>query len=78
MTDMDMDFTRVVVEGDFVAIEYTNRMTHSGDFFAIAATNKRVLATGHFIRQVQDARVTAEWQTTNATGLRGQLGAIQG
>ncbi|MCP3993519.1 MAG: ester cyclase [bacterium] len=78
MTDMDMDFTRVVAEGDLVAIEYTNHMTHTGDFFGVPATGKRVVGTGHFIREVRNGMVTAEWQTTNAMGLMGQLGALSG
>ncbi len=76
MTDMDMDFVRVVAEGDLVAVEYTNIMTHSGEFYGVPATGKRVIGTGHFIREVKDGKVTAEWQTTNAMGLMGQLGAI--
>ncbi len=78
MTDMDMDFTRVVAEGDLVAIEYINHMTHTGDFFGVPATGKRVVGTGHFIREVRDGMITAEWQTTNAMGLMGQLGALPG
>lgn len=75
MTDMDMDFVRVIAEGDLVAVEYTNKMTHSGEFYGVAATNKRVLATGQFIREIKKGKVTAEWQTTNAMGLMGQLKA---
>jgi len=78
MTDMDMKFVRVIAEGDLVAIEYTNEMTHSGEFFGVAATGKRVIGTGHFIRKVENGKVTAEWQTTNALGLMRQLGAIPG
>lgn len=73
MTDMRMTFPRVVTEGDLVAVEYTNEMTHSGDFLGIPATNRRVVGTGHFIRQVRDGKVVAEWQTTNAAGLMAQL-----
>ncbi len=73
MTDMDMNFMRVIAEGDLVSVDYTNAMTHTGDFFGIPATNKRVIGTGQFIREVKDGKVTAEWQTTNAIGLMGQL-----
>lgn len=78
MTDMDMDFMRVVAEGDMVAIDYTNKMTHSGKFYGIPATGKRILGTGQFMREVKDGKVTAEWQTTNAMGMMKQLGAIPG
>ncbi|RLD62546.1 MAG: hypothetical protein DRJ05_00020 [Bacteroidetes bacterium] len=78
MTEMDMAFPRVIAEGNMVAVDYTNAMTNSGDFYGIPATNKRVFASGQFIREVKDGKVTAEWQTTNAIGLMGQLGAIPG
>jgi steroid delta-isomerase-like uncharacterized protein len=76
MTQMDMKFLRVVAEGDMVAVDYTNDMTHSGTFFGIPATGKRVHATGQFMREVKNGKVTAEWQTTNSSGLMQQLGAI--
>jgi len=59
-----------------VAIEYTNEMTNSGSFLGAPATGKRVLATGHFIREVKNDKITAEWQTTNALGLMKQLGVL--
>lgn len=73
MTDMKMTFPRVIAEGDLVAVEYTNEMTHTGDFFGAPASGKRVLGTGHFIRQIAKGKVVAEWQTTNALGLMAQL-----
>ena len=73
MTNMDMDFMRVIAEGDLVAIDYTNKMTHSGEFYGIPATGKRVVGTGQFIREVKNGKVTAEWQTTNAMGLMRQI-----
>ena len=76
MTEMDMKFLRVVGEGEMVAVDYTNAMTHSGPFYGVPATGKRVLGTGQFIRQVKNGKVVAEWQTTNALGLMQQLGAI--
>jgi predicted ester cyclase len=76
MTDMDMTFLRVIAEGDLVAVDYTNAMTHSGAFYGVPATDKRVLGTGQFMREVKDGKVTAEWQTTNALGLMQQLGVI--
>ncbi len=74
-TDMDMNFLRVISEGDLVAVDYTNKMTHIGEFFGIPATQKRIIASGQFIREVKNAKVTAEWQTTNMAGLMQQLTA---
>lgn len=78
MKDMDMTFTRVVGEGDLVAVEYTNAMTHAGPFFGVPPSGKRVLGTGHFMRQVQGGKVIAEWQTTNMMWLMAQLGIRPG
>lgn len=72
-TNMDMQFTHVITEGDLVAINYSNKMTHSGNFMGIEPTNKQVFATGQFIRQINNGKVVAEWQTTNAVGLIQQL-----
>ena len=76
MTQMDMKFLRVIAEGDLVAVDYTNDMTHTGEFFGIPASGKRVHSTGQFMREVKDGKVTAEWQTTNSLGMMQQLGAI--
>ncbi|MEK7810772.1 MAG: ester cyclase [Pseudomonadota bacterium] len=76
MTQMDMKFLRVIVEGNLVAVDYTNDMTHSGTFLGIPASGKRVHSTGQFMREVKNGKVTAEWQTTNSLGMMQQLGAI--
>jgi predicted ester cyclase len=75
MTEMQMSFPRSVEEGELVALEYQNAMTHSGLFLGHSGTGRRVIATGHLIRQVRDGKVRREWQTTNAAGLLAQLGA---
>lgn len=76
MTQMNMKFLRVIAEGELVAVDYSNDMTHSGSFFGIPATGKRVHATGQFIREVKNGQISAEWQTTNALSLMQQLGVI--
>lgn len=76
MTEMDMQFLRVVAEDNLVAIDYNNAMTHSGNFMGIPATGKRILATGQFIREVKEEKIINEWQTTNMYGLMVQLGVI--
>jgi predicted ester cyclase len=76
MTNMDMKFLRVIAEGNLVAVDYTNDMDNTGAFFGIPATNKRIHSTGQFIREVQNGKVVAEWQTTNMFGMMQQLGVI--
>ena len=72
-TEMDMIFLHVIAEDDLVSVNYTNEMTHVGDFFGVPASQKRIIATGQFIREVKNGKVTAEWQTTNMTGLMQQI-----
>ena len=74
-TDMNMDFLHVIAEDDLVSVNYTNKMTHLSDFYGIPATQKRIIASGQFIREVKNGKVTAEWQTTNMAGLIEQLTA---
>jgi predicted ester cyclase len=76
MQDMEMDFLHVIAEGDLVSVNYSNKMTHKGNFLGVPATNNRVNATGQFIREIKNGKVTAEWQTTNSLGLMQQIGAI--
>ena len=76
MQDMDMKFLHVVAEGNLVSVNYTNEMTNTGSFIGIPATNKRVKASGQFIREVKDGKVTAEWQTTNSLKLMQDLEII--
>ncbi|NOY50893.1 MAG: ester cyclase [Chlorobi bacterium] len=72
-TDMKMDFPRVIAEGDLVSVDYTNRMKHIGEWFGVPATKKTVIASGQFIRELKNGKITAEWQTTNGLGLMMQL-----
>jgi predicted ester cyclase len=76
MTEMDMNFLRVIEEGNLVSVDYTNAMTNSGNFLGIPATGKRVIGTGQFMREIKDGKVVAEWQTTNMYGLMVQMGVI--
>lgn len=76
MTNMEMKFLRVIGEGNLVAVDYTNEMTHTGNFMGNPPTGKKVFASGQFIREIKNGRVISEWQTTNLYGLLMQLGVI--
>lgn len=79
MVDMDMDFTQVVAEGDMVAVDYVNKMTHVKPFFGVPnwLSKKRLESTGQFMRQVENGKVVAEWQTTNTFGMMIDMGAFK-
>ena len=74
--DMVMSFDHVVAEGDKVACRWTNTMTQTGEFNGIPATGRQIAATGAWVREVQDGKVVAEWDNTDATGLLQQLGVV--
>ncbi len=75
-TNMDMQFHRVICEGNMVAVDYTNMMDNTGEYFGIPATGKRIASTGQFMREIKNGKVIAEWQTTNSYGMMIQLGVI--
>jgi predicted ester cyclase len=74
MTDMTMDFTHVVSEGNLVSIRFVTRATNTGKFMGAPATRKRVEITGCFIRKVENDQVVEEWQSTDLLGLMTQMG----
>ena len=73
---MDMQFHRVLEDGNMVAVDYTNMMDNSGVYFGIPATGRRIASTGQFMREIKNGKVVAEWQTTNTYGMMVQLGVI--
>ncbi|MBI5653618.1 MAG: ester cyclase [Chloroflexi bacterium] len=73
-SDMQMEFTHVVNEGDLVNIRFITTCKHTGNFMGAPATNKNLEVGGIFIRRVQGNLVVQEWQTTDLLGTLSQMG----
>ena len=73
---MEMNFTHVFVEGDWVCMRYTNEAVHEGEYFGIPATNKKIYIKGIIMRKVVDGKVLEEWECTDVFSIMGQLGVI--
>ncbi len=74
MTDMTMDFTHIVSDGDIVSIRFVTTAKNTGKFMGAPASNKQVVINGIFMRKIVDGKVVQEWQTTDLLGLMSQMG----
>lgn len=71
---MKMEFKRVLVEGEFVTIDFTSRAKNVGKFMGAPATGKNLEVKGTLIRQMRDGIAVQEWQTTDLLGVMTQMG----
>lgn len=73
-SNMNMEFTHVLAEGDLVSIRFITTCKHTGNFMGAGATNKNLEIGGIFMRKVQGNKVIQEWQTTDLLGTMSQMG----
>ncbi|MBI5824233.1 MAG: ester cyclase [Chloroflexi bacterium] len=74
-SNMNMEFTHVINEGDTVSIRFITTSKHTGNFMGAAATNKNLEIGGIFMRKIKGDKVIQEWQTTDLLGTMTQMGA---
>lgn len=74
-SNMNMEFTHIVSEGNLVSIRFVTTAKHTGNFMGAGATNKNIEVGGIFMRKVQGDKVVQEWQTTDLLGTMSQMGA---
>lgn len=72
--DMKMEFKHVLVDGEFVTINFTSRARNMGKFMGAPATKKNIEVNGTLIRQMRDGIAIQEWQTTDLLGIMVQMG----
>ena len=65
----------VIVDGDLVALRWTETGTHQGRFGNLEPTGKHVTWTGINIFRVACGQVVESWNHTDGIGLQQQLGA---
>ncbi len=73
-SNMKMEFTHTLNEGDQVSIRFITTCKHTGNFMGAPATNKDLNIGGIFIRKVKGDKVVQEWQTTDLLGTMSQMG----
>lgn len=74
MSDMTMDFTHIVSDGDLVSIRFVTHARQTGKFMGAPATKKAVEIRGIFMRRIVDGLVVEEWQATDLLWLMTQMG----
>lgn len=71
---MKMEFKHVLVDGEFVTINFTSRAKNTGKFMGAPASKKDIEVHGTLIRQMRDGIAIQEWQNTDLLGLMTQMG----
>ena len=67
---------RVIAEGDWVAVSWTARGTHTGELMGIAPTGRDVTTTGMSFDRIADGKIAESHGLFDALGMLQQLGAI--
>lgn len=73
-SNMKMEFTHVISEGNLVSIRFITTCKHTGNFMGAPATNHDLEISGIFMRKVEGDKVIQEWQTTDLLGTMSQMG----
>jgi len=72
--DLKMTVNNMVAEGDFVAVHWTFRGTHThGGYADLPATGTKVSMTGITIWRIVDGKITDEWSSFNEMGAYAQI-----
>lgn len=65
-----------IVDGDRVALRFTQTGVHQGEFMGVAPTGKEFSMAGQTVLHFRDGRVIERWSTADMLGLMVQLGAL--
>jgi steroid delta-isomerase-like uncharacterized protein len=76
--DLRIAIEDMVAEGEKVVYRYSARGTHKGEIMGIAATGKQVVVTGIVISRITNGKFQEDWESTDATHVLQQLGAVNG
>jgi steroid delta-isomerase-like uncharacterized protein len=72
--DLKMTVTKMVAEGDLVAVHWIFQGTHTHDGYAgLPATGTKVTMTGITIWRIVDGKITDEWSSFNEMGAYAQV-----
>jgi predicted ester cyclase len=65
-----------LVDGDRVALRFTQTGVHRGEFMGVAPTDREFSMAGQTVLHFQDGRVIERWSSADMLGLLVQLGAL--
>jgi steroid delta-isomerase-like uncharacterized protein len=65
-----------VVDGDRVALRFTQTGVHKGEFMGVEATGREFAMAGQTILHFSGGRVIERWSSADMLGLLQQLGAL--
>ena len=74
--DSELTLDEEIVDGDRVALRFTQRGVHQGEFMGVQATGREFAMPGQTVLHFADGRVVERWSTADMLGLMQQLGAI--
>jgi len=66
----------LIVEGDKVAVMWSNHGTHVGEWFGFAPTGKTVSTHGVDIHLLRDGRLAEHWDVVDITHFLAQVGVL--
>lgn len=72
--NMRMEFKKVLVDGEYVTIDFTSYAKNVGKFMGAPATGKQLAVSGTLVRQMRNGIAIQEWQTTDLLGVMTQMG----
>jgi predicted ester cyclase len=77
-SEIQVDYTECMAEGDSIAYRYTSRMKHTGTSptLPIPPTGKVVILQGCVVVHVKDGKVVEEWEYSDYLGFLQQLGVV--
>jgi predicted ester cyclase len=72
-SNIQMEITQQVAEGDRVVTYITSRGEHSGNSYGIAPTGKSIATSVIRIDRIQDDKIAEHWSVSDAASLMQQL-----
>ncbi len=72
--DFNVTFDKIIIKGEYAAVEWTSTGTNTGVFLGLPPTGKKVKFSGAFIMHVVEGKLIEIWQHWDGSSLLTQLG----
>jgi steroid delta-isomerase-like uncharacterized protein len=74
-TNLQVEISQQIAEGDRVVTYMSSQADHTGDFFGIPATGKHISTVAIRIYRLQDSKIAEHWSVSDLASLIQQLQA---